>query len=74
MDNPWTTSVKCQGPGCDKSARVNRPGEVRPGWLVLIKQGTVLTGQQPQMEQYPFCGMTCLFNWIKTRLPSKGAS
>lgn len=71
MTNPWTTTVKCQGPKCAKEAKVTRPGEVRPGWMVLVKQSAPLANQQAQVEQHPFCSLTCLHNWAAARLPSK---
>lgn len=78
MSNPWMTRVHCQGPSCGKEANVNKPGEVRSGWIVLVNQIQVLDANkqtqpnQPPMPQYlPFCGLTCLYNWVKARLPSK---
>jgi len=71
MTDPWTTTVKCQGPGCAKEVKVQQPGIVRPGWLILTKQSTPLANQQPKVEHFPFCSLTCLYNWTAARLPSK---
>lgn len=82
MDRPpWTTNVNCQGPNCQKTARVNQPGEVRKGWMVLLHPQMVLEpggkqaqGQAIPPKHYPFCSFTCAYNWVAARLPSKRGS
>ncbi len=74
----WITNVNCQGPDCTKTMRVNGPGELRPGWLLVTQPPMVaeiqkgpIGGQPPKPKFFPFCGFTCLYNWVAARLPSK---
>ncbi len=79
MDKPpWTSNVNCQGPECTRTASVNGPGELRPGWLMVTQPGVILQpggkqvqGQKVAAKYFPFCGFTCLYNWVAARLPSK---
>ena len=76
----WTTHVHCQGPGCEKAANVNQPGEIRPGWLMVLQAPSPIEAAARMKEAGPrglppkklaFCGFTCLYNWVAAYLPSK---